>query len=88
VYFTASPQLARHNNLVRTLGGHAKVSKLIHAPTKEQENRKLLPMSAIYIFANRFQEPTLDEGFEQITKIDFQFRGTPQEQEIWSMWWN
>ena len=88
IYFTASPQLARHNNLVRTLGGYAKVITLFTRPANEQEDRKLLPMSAIYMFANRFQEPTLDEGFEQIIKIDFQFRGTPQEQEIWNMWWD
>lgn len=36
----------------------------------------------------RYQEPTLDEGFSEIIKVDFTFKGTEEEKEIWSMWWD
>jgi bifunctional polynucleotide phosphatase/kinase len=36
----------------------------------------------------RYQEPTLDEGFSQIIKVDFIFSGTEEEKEIWSRWWD
>jgi bifunctional polynucleotide phosphatase/kinase len=76
VHFTASAQLARHNNLVRALGG------------KAVEKRKLLPLAAIYSYLQRFQEPHLEEGFEEIVRVDFVFRGTEEEREVWSLWWD
>ena len=45
-------------------------------------------MAAIYSFTQRYQEPTLDEGFSEIIKIDFTFTGTEEEKEIWSLWWD
>jgi bifunctional polynucleotide phosphatase/kinase len=47
-----------------------------------------LPASAIYMFASRFEEPSLEEGFEEIVKVDFRFRGTKEEEEVWRMWWD
>jgi bifunctional polynucleotide phosphatase/kinase len=45
-------------------------------------------MGAIYSFVQRYQEPTLDEGFSEIIKVDFIFTGTDEEKEIWSQWWD
>ena len=87
IHFTASSQLAKHNNLVRALGGKAKVLKPKNV-TDRQEDRKLLPMAAIYSYTQRYEEPTLDEGFTEIIKVDFSFVGTEEEKEIWSMWWD
>jgi bifunctional polynucleotide phosphatase/kinase len=76
IQFTASSAVARHNNLVRGLGGVA------------TEKRKVLPLAAIYSFTTRYQEVDLDEGFIEIIKVDFKFSGTDEEKEIWSMWWD
>ena len=38
------------------------------------ENRKILPRLAFTGYASRFKEPTLDEGFLDITKLEFKVR--------------
>ena len=35
------------------------------------ESRTMLPKMAFSGFASRYREPTLDEGFQDITKVDF-----------------
>jgi bifunctional polynucleotide phosphatase/kinase len=52
------------------------------------EKRKLLPLAAIYSYLQKFQEPCLEEGFEEIVRVDFVFRGTEEEREVWSLWWD
>lgn len=52
------------------------------------EKRKLLPLAAIYNYLQKFQEPRLEEGFEEIVRVDFVFRGTEEEREVWSLWWD
>ena len=62
VYFTAPAKLCEHNDTVRALaeGGF------------NPEKRQILPYSAFSSYASRFQEPSLKEGFHDVTKIDFQ----------------
>jgi hypothetical protein len=38
------------------------------------ESRTMLPKMAFTGFASRYREPTLDEGFEDITKVNFKVR--------------
>lgn len=38
-------------------------------------------------FASRFKEPKLKEGFQDILEVDFKFRGTKEEYEIWGRYW-
>lgn len=38
-------------------------------------------------YAGRFQEPVLDEGFLDITKVDFTFRGTEEQKTLWRKYW-
>lgn len=40
------------------------------------ESRAMLPKVAFTGFASRYREPSLKEGFEDITKVDFEVRGT------------
>ncbi|KAI9766288.1 MAG: hypothetical protein M1835_007218 [Candelina submexicana] len=61
IYFTASTSLCEHNDTVRALNGN-----LVNP-----EQRTLLPAVAFSSFVARFQKPTLKEGFEDITEIDF-----------------
>lgn len=38
-------------------------------------------------FQRRYEEPKLEEGFEDITRVDFVFRGTEEEKAIWKNFW-
>ena len=51
------------------------------------ENRTILPAIAFRSYIQRFQEPTLGEGLEDITTVDFDFRGTPEQQALWEKYW-
>ncbi|OQD70035.1 hypothetical protein PENDEC_c027G02805 [Penicillium decumbens] len=76
VHFFSTPELCRHNNAVR-------------ASNKElnPESRTSLPGIAFGDFGRRFQEPTLDEGFEDIIPVKFQFQGTEEARKLWGQFW-
>lgn len=40
-------------------------------PQMNPEKRAMLPKLAFTGFASRYREPKLDEGFQDITKVDF-----------------
>ncbi len=62
VHFTASTKLCEHNDTVRALS----------TSHFNPENRTILPHSAFTSFAARFQEPKLNEGFQDIVTGEFQ----------------
>ncbi|KAI9734723.1 MAG: hypothetical protein M1818_006710 [Claussenomyces sp. TS43310] len=51
------------------------------------ERRTTLPAQAFRGFVSRYQCPELSEGFQDIVELNFQFRGTQNEREIWSQYW-
>ncbi|KAI4807134.1 PNK3P-domain-containing protein [Aureobasidium sp. EXF-8845] len=51
------------------------------------ESRTMLPKQAFTGFASRYIPPTLDEGFVDITKVDFEFSGTEDQKTAWSKFW-
>ncbi|TKA49887.1 hypothetical protein B0A49_11299, partial [Cryomyces minteri] len=61
ILFTASPRLCEHNDTVRAL----------NVTLMNPEKRTLLPKIAFAGFLSRYREPTLQEGFQDITKVDF-----------------
>ncbi|RMZ77376.1 hypothetical protein DV737_g4399, partial [Chaetothyriales sp. CBS 132003] len=77
IHFTAPARLCEHNDAVRAL----------NSPLMNPEGRTLLPGIAFRSFLQRFQHPKIDEGFEDITAVDFDFKGTPEQQAIWSKYW-
>lgn len=77
VYFTASAKLCEHNDTVRALA----------LGPFNPEKRSILPHSAFAGFAARFKEPSEHEGFQDLTQIDFQFRGGLDESRLWSQYW-
>ncbi|KAL1302095.1 hypothetical protein AAFC00_002531 [Neodothiora populina] len=77
VLFTASARLCEHNDAVRSLGGSS----------MNPEARLGLPKVAFTSFASRYRAPTLKEGFEGITEVDFEFAGTEEQTELWSKFW-
>lgn len=75
VLFKADPKLCEHNASVRALNA-----------TMNPEKRESLPQMAFGSFLKRFQPPTLKEGFQDITVVEFSFRGTPEQRAIWSQY--
>ncbi|KAF2184429.1 PNK3P-domain-containing protein [Zopfia rhizophila CBS 207.26] len=78
VLFTAPPKVCEHNDIVRALN---------IGPETNPENRSILPKLAFTGFASRYREPTLEEGFQDVIKIDFEFEGSEEQQKLWSMYW-
>lgn len=77
VFFTTPARLAEHNDSVRAM----------NVELMNPEKREILPGIAFKSFQQRFQEPKLDEGFEDITKVDFSWQGTPEQKAVWSKHW-
>ncbi len=73
LHFNASSELARHNNAVRAFSGTS------------TEHRELLPGVAFTSFAGRFQTPVVEEGFQDLTTI--QFKCDLEQSTVWSRWW-
>ncbi|KAI9854978.1 MAG: hypothetical protein M1824_006487 [Vezdaea acicularis] len=76
-YFTADPNLCRHNNAVRALSGDL----------MNPEDRTILPQVAFTSFRARLRPPTKEEGFQEIFKIDFKFEGNDEQRLAWSRFW-
>jgi bifunctional polynucleotide phosphatase/kinase len=76
VYFSADPDLCQHNDLVRALN-------TAHNP----ESRAMLVKSAFNGYQKDFERPELEEGFEDITQVDFSFAGTNEERAVWTKYW-
>ncbi|KAF7715498.1 Uncharacterized protein PECH_007022 [Penicillium ucsense] len=76
VHFLSSPELCKHNAAAR-------------ASNKElnPEARQTLPGIAFIDYARRYQPPSLEEGFEDITPVEFRFKGTEEEKKLWSQYW-
>ncbi|KAF5021771.1 hypothetical protein F66182_6146, partial [Fusarium sp. NRRL 66182] len=76
VWFKTPIQVCEHNNAVRALN-----------KSLNPESRQVLPKMAFSGFASRFKPPQLEEGFQDIIQIDFQFQGTQEEYKIWGRYW-
>lgn len=76
VWFRTPIQLCEHNDVVRSLNKEL-----------NPEERQPLPKIAFTGFASRFKEPKLKEGFQDVVEVDFTFRGTKEEYEIWGRYW-
>ncbi|KAL4900573.1 hypothetical protein BDW74DRAFT_170757 [Aspergillus multicolor] len=76
VYFSAPPALCKHNNAVRAAN-----------TSLNPESRTLVPGIAFGDFLKRFQEPTLAEGFQDILRVDFRFRGDDDARSLWKQYW-
>jgi bifunctional polynucleotide phosphatase/kinase len=47
----------------------------------------LLPKLAFNSFGSRFKEPKTTEGFQDIVEVEFKFRGTKEQYDIWGRYW-
>lgn len=76
VWFKTAQSVAEHNDAVRAMNKEM-----------NPEGRSVLPKLAFNGFKSRFKEPKVKEGFQDITEVDFKFRGTKEEYDIWSQYW-
>ncbi|KAL2270641.1 hypothetical protein VTJ83DRAFT_12 [Remersonia thermophila] len=76
LWFRTPLQLCEHNATVRSLN-----------EKMNPEARQALPKLAFNGFASRFKEPKVAEGFQDVIPVDFKFRGTKEEYEIWGRYW-
>ncbi|KAJ6257168.1 [Pyruvate dehydrogenase [acetyl-transferring]]-phosphatase [Drechslerella dactyloides] len=70
VYLTTPEKLCHHNDGARAFSSVASLNP---------EKRESVPSMAFLNYKSKFQEPQLSEGFEDITVVDFEFRGTDAE---------
>ncbi|KAJ8488116.1 hypothetical protein ONZ45_g14072 [Pleurotus djamor] len=79
-YFTASMELAWHNNLYRAYIAPTPTD------TNAKEARSAVPYLAFTGFRSAFEEPEMDEGFDEVKKINFVWEGGEEERKRWEMW--
>ncbi|KAI0713316.1 PNK3P-domain-containing protein [Earliella scabrosa] len=78
-HFTGSFELAWHNNLYRAFN-------LPPSLAAEEPKRDILPMLAFNSFRTDFEEPTVDEGFSEVRKVNWVFEGDEEARKRWNMW--
>jgi len=77
VHFTSTTRLCEHNDCVRAL----------NPDVMNPEGRSMLPAVAFRSFQQRYIAPSANEGFQDITQVDFHFQGTPEQRRIWGQYW-
>ncbi|KAG5643898.1 hypothetical protein DXG03_009469 [Asterophora parasitica] len=78
-YFMGSIELAWHNNLYRTFNLPPSVATV-------ESKRELVPYIGFSGFRDSFEGPSLEEGFREVKKVNWVFKGTLEEKKYWSMW--
>lgn len=74
-YFGDNEDLAQHNNYYRAL-------------YKSEEKRDVLSIIAYRTFKSKLQEPTVQEGYTEVKRIQFKFNSpSKQDTDAWSQWW-
>ncbi|WVR08641.1 polynucleotide kinase 3'-phosphatase [Kwoniella sp. DSM 27419] len=74
-HFLCPLELAKHNNVYRA----------IYAPPGEPP-RSLLPLLAFTSYAAAFEQPSKEEGFDEIRAVNFHFDGAPEMRRKWDMY--
>ena len=76
-HFPAPANLCQHNDTIRALS----------ASKFNPEKRSILPHSAFVGFTNRFKEPKVTEGFQDVVKVEFQVRNRLGDLVLVTMRW-
>jgi bifunctional polynucleotide phosphatase/kinase len=66
---------------------HFTLSTNNQTPKQNPESRTSLPGIAFGDFAKRFKQPTLLEGFQDIIRVDFRFKGDEEAKKLWGQFW-
>lgn len=74
-YFSCPLELARHNNRYRAW----------YAPEGE-DVRELLPDTAFFSYQDKFEKPSLTEGFDELRTVNFVWEGTEEQKSKWDQY--
>ncbi|CEJ93573.1 hypothetical protein VHEMI09151 [[Torrubiella] hemipterigena] len=77
VFFNTSDKLCGHNDSVRAFGGEL----------MNPENRPAYPRLQFFELVPCLQKPMSSERFNSVHEINFKWRGTDEELEIWKKFW-
>ncbi|KAI0967993.1 DNA kinase/phosphatase Pnk1 [Xylaria arbuscula] len=77
VWFNIAKALCEHNDAMRALN-----------QSLNPEARSALPPLAFNGYFSRLREPTPKEGFQHVLPLEFKFRGTKEEYDIWAQYWS
>ncbi|KAH7305986.1 polynucleotide kinase 3 phosphatase-domain-containing protein [Stachybotrys elegans] len=76
VWFKTPLHICEHNDAVRA-----------NNKALNPESRDGLPKLAFTGFASRFKPPQAKEGFQDILELEFHFRGTKEDYQLWGRYW-
>ncbi|KAI0202702.1 DNA kinase/phosphatase Pnk1 [Astrocystis sublimbata] len=76
VWFKIPKAVCEHNNVSRALN-----------QSLNPEARTVLPPIAFNGYFSRLREPTVKEGFQDVVPVEFKFRGSREEYEVWGRYW-
>ncbi|GAA5890202.1 hypothetical protein JCM5296_002848 [Sporobolomyces johnsonii] len=77
-FFEADKELCMHNSVYR--------ASYDRVDSGNGKPRDLLPMVAFEMYRKNLEEPTLDEGFDEIKRIRFKFEGDADALRKWQRW--
>ncbi|KAF2113062.1 polynucleotide kinase 3 phosphatase-domain-containing protein [Lophiotrema nucula] len=77
IHFTTTLDLCLHNDAVRALG----------STDIDPKHRRVCPRNDFWDLVGTFQEPTVEEGFLDVVKVDFEWRGTEEARNVWQKFW-
>lgn len=54
----------------------------------KQTNKKIVPYGAILGFESAYEEPSTEEGFDEVRSIEWEpdFGDDPEKERLWNMW--
>ncbi|KAH8882364.1 PNK3P-domain-containing protein [Thozetella sp. PMI_491] len=58
-----------------------------HNDALNPESRQILPRLAFNSFTSRFKEPKAKEGFQDVVEVEFEFRGSKADYDVWAQYW-
>ncbi|KAK1992035.1 polynucleotide kinase 3 phosphatase [Colletotrichum falcatum] len=93
VWFKTPLHICEHNDAVRSMNKPVSYDPFLRQRRPlislqlNPESRTVLPKMAFNGFKSRFKEPKVKEGFQDITEVEFAFRGTKDEHEVWAKYW-
>ncbi|TFK50051.1 PNK3P-domain-containing protein [Heliocybe sulcata] len=77
--FSGSMELAWHNNLYRAFN-------LPPEQAEKEPKRDLVPYLAYTSFRGAYEEPVVEEGFDEVRSVNWVFEGGEEERRRWGMW--
>lgn len=80
---TCTGPLSRNSRILRYVDFHCRRRALT---LQRPQQREALAAPIIHSFFKTLVEPSLDEGFSEIRRVNWSFQGSEEDRKRWSMW--